>query len=374
MFTATGTSPAELGPAPAVLERLRHDEDRQRVDEPGLFGHGDELIRWHQTEPGRVPAHERLCRDDGPGIDAELRLVVDDELALVDRPPQVTDQRQLGRGVAVLIRAVGRDSDVSVLGGVHRDVRRAASTCRCPRRGPGTPRRRRCPRRRAPCRRCRPARAGPRGSGSPSRARPSASGRSARTTPNSSPPSRATVSPSRTASCRRGPSRCSRRSPVWWPSVSLISLNRSRSSRIRPARRSVDAAAVIARLARSWNSDRFGRPVRESCVDWCSFSADTTRGPVGDHKRHQESWEQPDAAVGGDDDDGREAEERNVRGGLEGDVLAQDRPDRQSLDDRERDVGHGAVDDEEDDGGRDDAEEVTRLREQRRRRSDGACR
>ena len=97
MFTATGTLQPTLGPAAAIFERLRHDEDRQRVDEPGLFGHGNELIGRNETQPGGVPTHERFCRDDGPGIDAELRLVVDDQLALVDGAAQVADQCQLGR-------------------------------------------------------------------------------------------------------------------------------------------------------------------------------------------------------------------------------------------------------------------------------------
>src|SRR5919199_9407 len=48
-------------------------------------------------------------------------------------------------------------------------------------------------------------------------------------TANSSPPSRATLSLSRSSVRSRGPTPCSTTSPLWCPSVSLISLNRSRS-------------------------------------------------------------------------------------------------------------------------------------------------
>ena len=48
-------------------------------------------------------------------------------------------------------------------------------------------------------------------------------------TANSSPPRRATVSSGRTASRSRCATICRSRSPVWWPRVSLTSLNRSRS-------------------------------------------------------------------------------------------------------------------------------------------------
>ena len=179
-------------------------------------------------------------------------------------------------GVAVLIGAVGRDSDVSVLRRVHRDVCALHQRCRCPRRGPGTRRRRRCPRRRAPCRRCRPARAGPRGSGSPSRARP-------------------LHREDRRARCRTRP-------PETGDRVALADcLLQARTEPLQQevtgvvAERVVDLLEPIeieqdqpsppigrfrgrdrSVLAWSWNSDRFGRPVRESCVDWCSFSADTS--------------------------------------------------------------------------------------------------
>ena len=48
-------------------------------------------------------------------------------------------------------------------------------------------------------------------------------------TANSSPPSRASRSLSRTSRPSRTAISCSSRSPWWWPSVSLTSLNRSRS-------------------------------------------------------------------------------------------------------------------------------------------------
>src|SRR5664280_346318 len=54
-------------------------------------------------------------------------------------------------------------------------------------------------------------------------------------TANSSPPRRATASTSRNTAVSRGPTWVSSRSPQWWPKVSLISLNRSRSISSRAA-------------------------------------------------------------------------------------------------------------------------------------------
>ena len=61
-------------------------------------------------------------------------------------------------------------------------------------------------------------------------------------------------------------------SPLWWPSVSLISLNRSRSISRTAVVSAVRRARAIACSRRSWKSSRFGRPVRLSCRDWCRIS------------------------------------------------------------------------------------------------------
>ena len=95
------------------------------------------------------------------------------------------------------------------------------------------------------------------------------------TTRNSSPPSRATVSDGRTASCSRGASATSRSSPAWWPIESLTSLNWSRSASrtatARPSRR----RRASAPSSRSSASARFGSPVSGSCIARCRTSSST---------------------------------------------------------------------------------------------------
>ena len=89
---------------------------------------------------------------------------------------------------------------------------------------------------------------------------------STRTT-NSSPPIRATR-----WSVTAWPSRCatavSSWSPMWWPRVSLTTLNPSRSMKQTPSRLPA-AASVNARVSRSVNSARLGRPVSGSWLAWC---------------------------------------------------------------------------------------------------------
>jgi len=82
------------------------------------------------------------------------------------------------------------------------------------------------------------------------------------TTANSSPPSRAGTSSGRRAAVSRCPSTRSRWSPAWCPSVSLTSLNRSRSN----SRSATGEPSVRSRTscARSASCERFGRPVSAS--------------------------------------------------------------------------------------------------------------
>ena len=93
------------------------------------------------------------------------------------------------------------------------------------------------------------------------RASPS-SATGSRMIPNSSPPKRATVSPGRRLVARRWPTAISSRSPTAWPTLSLMTLKRSRSSMITAigsasSGRTRDRAWAI----RSVRSSRFGRPV-----------------------------------------------------------------------------------------------------------------
>ncbi|MDQ1678394.1 MAG: hypothetical protein QOC93_3538 [Actinomycetota bacterium] len=91
---------------------------------------------------------------------------------------------------------------------------------------------------------------------------------------NSSPPSRASISPSRSASPSRTAVLVSRRSPAACPSVSLTSLKWLKSSRRSP---SAVPSAPLARTCspRSSRQFRFGRPVRASWVASCSLRVAT---------------------------------------------------------------------------------------------------
>ena len=82
---------------------------------------------------------------------------------------------------------------------------------------------------------------------------------------NSSPPMRAAKpllsSPEmiRSATCRK------RTSPVWWPRVSLITLNRSRSSSNSAAPRLLELLSSMAVRNHCASSVRLGKPVSISC-------------------------------------------------------------------------------------------------------------
>ena len=87
-----------------------------------------------------------------------------------------------------------------------------------------------------------------------------------RMTANSSPPSRASVSSSRSSSFSRGPIWRSTSSPAWWPSVSLSSLKPSRS--INSSASSLPFAPLdsIAACSVSTRWRRLPRPVRSSVI------------------------------------------------------------------------------------------------------------
>ena len=102
------------------------------------------------------------------------------------------------------------------------------------------------------------------------RSRRRASTMSSSRTVNSSPPSRATVSPGRSAPATRPASAISRLSPTAWLRLSLTSLKRSmsRNSTAQPAPGSRSERCRIW-LTRSMNSVRLGSPVSVSCRASC---------------------------------------------------------------------------------------------------------
>ena len=113
-------------PGPGLAARLAHDELADRDHQAGLLGDRDELRRRDQAALGVVPPDERLHRDDVAVGQADDRLVVEDELAALDRAAHVDAERQpLGRGV--LHRGVEQPELVlaGLLRVIHRDVGRA---------------------------------------------------------------------------------------------------------------------------------------------------------------------------------------------------------------------------------------------------------
>ena len=128
--------------AVALLERLVHHAQGERHDQAGLLGERDERVRVDQAALGVLPAQQRLDRLDLAAAQVRLRLVVEDQLALLDRAPQLADQHH-ARGVAVVERlVVERVGRVALLGRVHGHVGplEAATRRRCRRRGRAPPR------------------------------------------------------------------------------------------------------------------------------------------------------------------------------------------------------------------------------------------
>ena len=96
----------------------------------------------------------------------------------------------------------------------------------------------------------------------------SPSGRSSTRMANSSPPKRATVSLGRTAERSRAATSTSSSSPALCPSVSLTSLNPSRSRKYTAIGGDESARRASACWSRSLNRARLGRSVSESVKAW----------------------------------------------------------------------------------------------------------
>jgi hypothetical protein len=85
---------AVVSPGPALGEGGLEHVSRQRPDHPGLLRERDELLRLDEAERGVLPAHERLDAADRAGQRGRERLVVDVDLAVLDRPAQIRDDLQ----------------------------------------------------------------------------------------------------------------------------------------------------------------------------------------------------------------------------------------------------------------------------------------
>ena len=213
-----------------------------------------------------------LC--DAAVREHRLRLVVEDELALLDRAAQLADSAEPRGRVVVALGVVELDAGVRLLGDVHGDVgARSSVSTSSPCSGksampmlasdvdarPSTSN----GSLRAPSR-------------APRRARRAAvaSETRGRSTPNSSPPSRATVSLSRRAPLQRSAERLEQEVAALVPErvVHVLEAVEVDEHHGQPAVSS-RLPASSAWWTRSWNSVRFGSPVRPSWRAWWRFSS-----------------------------------------------------------------------------------------------------
>nr|WP_228430773.1 hypothetical protein [Baekduia soli] len=109
-------------PGVELGQGLVEHRQRQRRDEAGVLGDGDELVGGQQAVDGVVPAHERLDAADVAGAQLGLRLEEDLELAEVQAVAQLAGEAQARGRVALVALVVDLDAGAPALGHVHRDV------------------------------------------------------------------------------------------------------------------------------------------------------------------------------------------------------------------------------------------------------------
>ena len=117
---------AEVDAGAAQLADLRQrpvkDERRQRAGQLALLDEREEVAGAEQAPLRVLPAHERLDAAHGAGPDVGLRLVVQHQLAGLQRAVQIADQREPLAAVAVALGQVDLVAGAHPLRLVHRDV------------------------------------------------------------------------------------------------------------------------------------------------------------------------------------------------------------------------------------------------------------
>lgn len=111
-----------LFPLLALADGLGQHVPGQRLDERGSLGDRDELGGDEEAVARVLPPDERLDPRHLARLQVEYRLIVEDELAGVDRVAKPAEQAELRCVVVVLLGAVHRVAAVLVLGDVHRHV------------------------------------------------------------------------------------------------------------------------------------------------------------------------------------------------------------------------------------------------------------
>ena len=105
-----------------LLERAVEDERGQRPRQAALLDEREEVAGAEQAALGVVPAHERLDAAHRAGPQLRLRLVVQDELAGLERGAELADEREPLAAVVVAADHVDLVAGAHALGLVHRDV------------------------------------------------------------------------------------------------------------------------------------------------------------------------------------------------------------------------------------------------------------
>src|SRR4029077_16777776 len=90
-------------PGVRLSERFVQHPSRQRLNQLGLFGGRDEVIRQEQAMLRMTPAHKRLDIVGYPGPKVDDRLIVEQKFKLIDGCTQAGyergSNRRVGRGV-----------------------------------------------------------------------------------------------------------------------------------------------------------------------------------------------------------------------------------------------------------------------------------
>ena len=182
--------------------------------------------------------------------------------------------------------------------------------------------------------------------------------------PNSSPPSRATVSPSRSVAR-------SRAADLLQQPVALVVAERVvdllEVVEVHQHHRAALRAPRIASSTRSRNSTRLGRPVRASWTRLVLLGDRGGAAAVDRVERQEEERDQRERVVGGEHDDRREAEHQAGGGRLGEPVVDEVAPDAGALDHRHDGGDERGVDDEERERRREDGRHVGGLEVELRR-------
>ena len=112
-----------LGPARRLRARLADHPRADRDDQPGVLGDRDELDRRDQPARRMVPADQRLERADAVVLEVEQGLVVELELAALEREPQVGfELPPLLRSLVEAFLEEGVGAAARFLGAIEREV------------------------------------------------------------------------------------------------------------------------------------------------------------------------------------------------------------------------------------------------------------